>query len=192
VKAHLRLRTLDLRHAALGSLTRARHGHESQANANAPIPFVLSHRFVVSLDPLSLVAVQQTVGLGWALALMLIEWGWNRSASPAVFSLTAWGWAAATGVIFFALGYWLYFSGLKAVRAHNAAPFLEALWKEYASRPDIQMCEVVIPLKTYFWLDFSSNADMYTGKSCRGWNAVIDLITQKQLVANPVTQNPFA
>jgi len=91
------------------------------------IPLVLSRRFVVSLDPLLLVAVQQTVGLGWALTVMLIEWGWNRTASPAVISLTAWGWAAATGVTFFALGYWLYFSGLKAVRANIAAPFLSLI-----------------------------------------------------------------
>ena len=88
---------------------------------------MLSRRFVVSLDPLLLVAVQQTVGLGWALTVMLIEWGWNRTASPAVTSLNAWGWAAATGVTYFALGYWLYFSSLKAVRANIAAPFLSLI-----------------------------------------------------------------
>jgi hypothetical protein len=37
--------------------------------------FGLNLRFVMRLDPLLLVAVQQTVGLGWALTVMLVEWG---------------------------------------------------------------------------------------------------------------------
>lgn len=93
----------------------------------AALPLVLSRRFVGSLDPLVLVALQQTVGLGWAVLAMLGEWGWTRTAYLAIFNGSAWGWAGAMGVIYFALGYWLYFSGLKTVPANRAAPFLSLI-----------------------------------------------------------------
>jgi drug/metabolite transporter (DMT)-like permease len=97
------------------------------AVACASIPLVHNRRYLRAVEPLVLLAVQQTMGMAWAIAVLTVAPVGGTSPLAALGSLSAWGWAAATGITYFAVGYWLYFSGLKHVPASTAAPLLSLI-----------------------------------------------------------------
>lgn len=88
---------------------------------------VLARRAVVQIDALLLIALQQTVALGWALAIWPVEWSGDLLASLAMVSSGRWGWAVASGVVYYALAFWFYITGLRQIPAGQAALFLNLI-----------------------------------------------------------------
>ncbi len=84
---------------------------------------VLSRRIAGAFDPLFVVALQQSVGLLWALAIWPVELLGESSAlaglTPAMLAA-----AAFTGVMYYAAAFWLYFRALAEVPASIAGMFL--------------------------------------------------------------------
>ena len=85
---------------------------------------VWSRRWVMQMHPVMLVALQQSVGLVWTLAIWPVELSQIGFSSLAAISPGVWLWAAASGIVYYALGFWLYIAGLKHASASLAAPFL--------------------------------------------------------------------
>jgi len=81
----------------------------------------VSRRLVGGIAPLPLAALQQTVGLLWALLALALCRG---AAAPFRLSLPTALWAAATGVVQYAFSFWLYLSALRRVPANRAALYL--------------------------------------------------------------------
>lgn len=88
---------------------------------------VFSRRLSESLDPLFIVAVQQTAGLGWAVALLL--WGTSHG-SPSDLARLSPGLAAAaalSGLLYYAAAYWLYVAALRSVPAAVAGSYFNTI-----------------------------------------------------------------
>ena len=85
---------------------------------------VLSSRILADNAPLPLAALQQTVGLLFALLLLaatrLLKWEQPPHAIPTSTILFALG----SGVVQYAMPFWLYLAGLKVLRTSTAALFL--------------------------------------------------------------------
>lgn len=88
---------------------------------------VLTRRTVAQLDPIVVVALQQTVAFVWALVIWPIELLNLRSISFAAISPSAWAWAAASGIFYYALAFWFYIIGLKKTPASLAGLFLNLI-----------------------------------------------------------------
>lgn len=82
---------------------------------------VLSRKIVAAIDPLPAVALQQTVGLAWAVAIWPLEAGGGEPSAPAAGQLAA---AALTGLMYYAGAFWLYLNALRSVTATAAGIFL--------------------------------------------------------------------
>ena len=86
---------------------------------------IATRRLVRRLDPLSLSALQQSVGLLWTLGALLVALGFGLSAlglagvPPAILLL-----AAASGVIQYALAFWFYLFALQSLPANFAGFYL--------------------------------------------------------------------
>jgi drug/metabolite transporter (DMT)-like permease len=61
---------------------------------------VLTRQQVTDLDPLLIVALQQSVALVWALAIWPIEWVRGNGVELTTISAANWGWAALSGVLY--------------------------------------------------------------------------------------------
>lgn len=86
---------------------------------------VLSRRVVVTADPLVVVAVQQTVGLLWAVAIWPLE-----GSSPATLLALPFDAAAsgiASGLMYYVAAFWFYLRALRAVPAGTAGMFLNLI-----------------------------------------------------------------
>jgi len=88
---------------------------------------VLTRRAGVHVDPLLIVALQQTFAFAWALVIWPIELRNGNMASLATISPSAWFWAAASGIIYYALAFWFYVTGLKKMPASLAGLFLNLI-----------------------------------------------------------------
>jgi drug/metabolite transporter (DMT)-like permease len=88
---------------------------------------VLTRRMVTKLDPLLVVALQQTLALTWALAIWPVEWARGGDLSLAAISPATWGWAAISGVLYYALAFWCYIIGLKQLPASTVGLFLNLI-----------------------------------------------------------------
>ncbi|MCK6629488.1 MAG: DMT family transporter [Anaerolineae bacterium] len=84
---------------------------------------VLTRRDAATLDPVLLVALQQTAALLWALLIWPLELGTSLTA----ISLSAWLWAVASGIVYYALAFWFYITGLKRIPASLAGLFLNLI-----------------------------------------------------------------
>jgi drug/metabolite transporter (DMT)-like permease len=85
---------------------------------------VWSRRWVAGVNPVVLVALQQTVGLAWTLAVWPVELAQGGFASLAHLGPGVWLWAASSGIVYYALGFCFYLAGLKRAPASLAALFL--------------------------------------------------------------------
>lgn len=94
----------------------------------AAVYVVLSRRLVTGIAPLPLAALQQTVGLLWALAALALGralgLGEAAEAEVPVAILVLVG---ASGIVQYALTFWLYLAGLRYVPAGQAAVFLSLI-----------------------------------------------------------------
>jgi drug/metabolite transporter (DMT)-like permease len=88
------------------------------------IYLVISRRLALVFEPVLLVALQQTMGLAWAVVTWPAELLSLSANNLAGLRPEAWGWAAASGVTYYALGFWFYVAGLKQASASLAALFL--------------------------------------------------------------------
>lgn len=88
---------------------------------------VLTRREAASLDPVLLVALQQTAALLWALLIWPLEvWSGEVTHLTAI-SLSTWLWAVASGIVYYALAFWFYIIGLKRIPASLAGLFLNLI-----------------------------------------------------------------
>jgi drug/metabolite transporter (DMT)-like permease len=85
---------------------------------------VLSRRIATTIEPLSTVAIQQTVGLLWVIAI----WPFEPAADPitGLLALSADELLAGalSGLMYYALAFWCYLSALRSVTATTASIFL--------------------------------------------------------------------
>lgn len=88
---------------------------------------VLTRRAMAQLDPIAVVALQQTVAFIWALLIWPIELSNPGTITLATISPGAWAWAAASGIFYYALAFWLYLTGLKKTPASLAGIFLNLI-----------------------------------------------------------------
>jgi drug/metabolite transporter (DMT)-like permease len=88
---------------------------------------VLTRRIVSALEPLVVVALQQTVAFVWALAIWPIELLNGGSAALAAIPSSAWLWAVVSGILYYALAFWFYITGLKQTPAGLAGLFLNLI-----------------------------------------------------------------
>jgi drug/metabolite transporter (DMT)-like permease len=86
---------------------------------------VFTRRLTTTLDPVLLVALQQTVALMWALVIWPIEVTQTATAAPA--TIEVWGWALASGLVYYALAFWFFINGLKRTTASLAGFFLNLI-----------------------------------------------------------------
>jgi drug/metabolite transporter (DMT)-like permease len=88
---------------------------------------VLTRGLSTDLDPLLIVALQQSVALVWALAIWPIEW--VRGTGMGLLSLSAanWGWVVLSGVLYYGLAFWCYIIGLRQLLASLAGLFLNLI-----------------------------------------------------------------
>lgn len=88
---------------------------------------VFSRQLVESVDPVFTVALQQTAGLAWAVALLLVGTPFGsvddiRAIPPA--TLVA---AAISGLLYYAAAYWLYIAALRWVPAAVAGSYFNVI-----------------------------------------------------------------
>jgi drug/metabolite transporter (DMT)-like permease len=88
---------------------------------------VLTRRTMAQLDPIAVVALQQTVAFIWALLIWPIELSNAGTISLATISPGAWAWAAASGIFYYALAFWFYLTGLRKTPASLAGLFLNLI-----------------------------------------------------------------
>ena len=94
----------------------------------AALYVVLSARFAAKIDPLYIVAWQQTAALGFAVLLLPVEW--MRSPEtwiPATAPMSVWLLAALSGIVQYALAFSLYLSALATLSANYAGSFLNLI-----------------------------------------------------------------
>jgi drug/metabolite transporter (DMT)-like permease len=82
---------------------------------------------VTDLDPLLVVALQQTLALAWALAIWPAEWARGGDLGLTRIGPAIWGWAALSGVLYYALAFWCYIIGLKQLPASMVGLFLNLI-----------------------------------------------------------------
>lgn len=88
---------------------------------------VLTRRDAVSLNPVLLVALQQTAALLWALLIWPLELWAGEGATLTAISSGVWLWAGASGIVYYALAFWFYIIGLKRIPASLAGLFLNLI-----------------------------------------------------------------
>lgn len=83
---------------------------------------VLSRRIAAEIDPLPTVALQQTAGLVWVLAILPLQTDSFGGGAPLDWTVLLGG--AVSGLMYYAAAFWCYLSALRAVEATRASIFL--------------------------------------------------------------------
>jgi drug/metabolite transporter (DMT)-like permease len=76
------------------------------------------------VDPLHIVALQQTFAFLWALVILPLELRSGTSVNLADLGFSTWFWAGFSGVVYYALAFWFYVHGLKRVNTSIAGTFI--------------------------------------------------------------------
>jgi drug/metabolite transporter (DMT)-like permease len=90
----------------------------------AAIYVVTSSRLVAGVAPISLAALQQSVGLGAALAFVTVAVVTGFETLPDTLSPGLIAFAAASGIVQYALAFWLYLIGMQRLPVAQAGLFL--------------------------------------------------------------------
>lgn len=86
---------------------------------------VLSRRIVTTADPLFIVALQQTVGLIWAVGIWPFEGSSpNEVLTLSIRELLA---GAVSGLMYYVMAFWFYLRALRSVPASTAGMFLNLI-----------------------------------------------------------------
>ena len=88
---------------------------------------VFSRKLSARVDALFMVAVQQTVGLGWAFALLLVHTSYSAPFDLGKMSLELIGAASLSGLLYYAAAYWLYITALRSVPAAVAGSYFNVI-----------------------------------------------------------------
>jgi drug/metabolite transporter (DMT)-like permease len=88
---------------------------------------VISRKLSESIDSLYIVAVQQTAGLAWAVALLLSGTSYGSPADVADVPLDLAAVAALSGLLYYAAAYWLYVAALRSVPAAVAGTYFNVI-----------------------------------------------------------------
>jgi drug/metabolite transporter (DMT)-like permease len=79
------------------------------------------------MEPLFMVAIQQTVGLSWAIAIWPFEWNDNGVNQLLALSGKEWLGGLISGLMYYAIAYWFYLIGLKSLPASKTGNFLNLI-----------------------------------------------------------------
>lgn len=88
---------------------------------------VLFRGIATDMHPLFVVAVQQTVGLLWVIAIWPLDSGGSGPGDLAALPVSVWLGALASGLMYYAIAYWFYLAGLQAMPASRAGNFLNLI-----------------------------------------------------------------
>jgi drug/metabolite transporter (DMT)-like permease len=88
---------------------------------------VLSRKIAIDVDPLLMVAVQQTAALAWVLAIWPLEQQGGAIAQLAGLTARDWLGGLVSGLMYYAFAYWLYLNGLRAMPASKAGSFFNLI-----------------------------------------------------------------
>ena len=88
---------------------------------------VLTRRVVANVDPIVLVALQQSFALIWALVIWSMELLRGELPNLIAISSGMWVLAVASGITYYGLAFWFYIIGLKKTPASLAGLFLNLI-----------------------------------------------------------------
>lgn len=88
---------------------------------------VLSRKIATTVDPLLTVALQQTVGLIWAVAIWPLELQGGAVDHVLALSQRSLLGGAVSGLMYYAAAFWFYLNGLRSVPASTASIFLNLI-----------------------------------------------------------------
>ena len=88
---------------------------------------VFSRKLSETVDSLYIVAVQQTAGLAWAVALLLAGTSYGSPGDVAQVPLKLAAVAALSGLLYYAAAYWLYIAALRSVPAAVAGSYFNVI-----------------------------------------------------------------
>lgn len=88
---------------------------------------VFSRKLSESVDSLYIVAVQQTAGLAWAVALLFSGTSYGGPVDVAEVPLERAAMAALSGLLYYAAAYWLYIAALRSVPAAVAGSYFNVI-----------------------------------------------------------------
>lgn len=88
---------------------------------------VFSRKLSETVDSLYIVAVQQTAGLAWAVALLFAGTPFGNPADVADVSPDRAAVAALSGILYYAAAYWLYIAALRSVPAAVAGSYFNVI-----------------------------------------------------------------
>lgn len=88
---------------------------------------VFSRKLSETADSLYIVAVQQTAGLAWAVALLFAGTSYGSPADVADVPLDLAVVAALSGLLYYAAAYWLYIAALRSVPAAVAGSYFNVI-----------------------------------------------------------------
>lgn len=88
---------------------------------------VFSRKLSETVDSLYIVAVQQTAGLAWAVALLFAGTSYGSPADVAQVPLELTAVAALSGLLYYAAAYWLYIAALRSVPAAVAGSYFNVI-----------------------------------------------------------------
>lgn len=85
---------------------------------------VLTRSVASTIDPFPVVALQQTIGLAWVVAIWPLAPGGDAIGSLADLSGKEWLGGALSGLMYYAAAFWFYLNALRSVPATTASIFL--------------------------------------------------------------------
>jgi len=88
---------------------------------------ISARRIASTVDALFTVALQQSVGLAWAVAIWPLEFSGNSGNPLSALTSRSLVWAAISGAMYYALAFWCYLRGLSQVHASTAGAFLNLI-----------------------------------------------------------------
>lgn len=88
---------------------------------------VFSRKLSETADSLYIVAVQQTAGLAWAVALLFAATSYGSPADVTHVPLELVAAAALSGLLYYAAAYWLYIAALRSVPAAVAGSYFNVI-----------------------------------------------------------------
>ena len=119
---------------ALGVFSASEYGGNAVGDAlifagtvAAALYVVLSARFATRIDPVYIVAWQQTVALAFALLLLPVEWMQKGSPIITTAPFEIWVLAVLSGIVQYALAFSLYLTALTTLSANYAGSFLNLI-----------------------------------------------------------------
>lgn len=88
---------------------------------------VFSRKVTISVDPIPLLAVQQSIGLIWAMGMLVLTSGGNAIPDMSAIPLVSVTLAAMTGFLYYGLSYWLYLYALRHLPAAVAGGYFNII-----------------------------------------------------------------